>query len=199
MELTNKVRLALTYAITKHEGQVRKYLKVPYFYHLLEMLGLVNLTVLNSKDKEILSIIICLHDILEDCPDPDISREEITDMFGASLLDQVEILTCEPRIEGLSRKFRKEVYINRIADKGDYLVHTAKVIDFISNMKDIVITDKKFAKVFYSELVEALPLLTKSDKTVKELAGRMLKHIKDYASFDGGSNDNIWTTFPIHF
>lgn len=149
-----------------HEGQVRKYSGIPYFYHPVEVARTLASVLILDED---LILAALFHDLFEDTDCP---REYIAETYGQRVHDLVVELT-EVKVEG-KRQVRKAVEAARLATiSADAM--TIKCADFISNTKDIVQNDPGFAKVYLTEKANVLPSFEgKADPVIYAWAKRSL-------------------------
>lgn len=159
------VNQAMQFAMDKHTGQLRRYTNEPYWGHLAEVAGIVAMT--RNNTPELLQI-AWLHDTVEDT---DATFEEISDQFGVYVSLGVKCLTdCE---EG-NRKTRKQKACQRLsAIPGE--LQTIKYADGLSNLRSIIVHDKKFAKVYLQEWTDLLQVMNKGDPWLYTMIKREVK------------------------
>lgn len=160
--MTHLVIKAKAYAAAAHKGQVRKYTQEPYIVHPIEVMEIV-MTV--EHDEAMLAAAL-LHDVVEDtaCTIEDIHKE-----FGPDVALLVDELTDVSKPEDGNRAHRKSLDREHSAmacPRGQ----TVKLADLISNARDIVKHDAKFAKVFLDEKRQLLEIMTKGDDALYALA-----------------------------
>jgi (p)ppGpp synthase/HD superfamily hydrolase len=153
---------AKAYATAAHKAQVRKYTNEPYIVHPVEVMEIV-MTV--NHDEAMLSAAL-LHDVVEDteCTIEDIHRE-----FGTDVALLVDELTDVSKPEDGNRAHRKALDREHSA-MACPRAQTVKLADLISNARDIVKHDPKFAKVFLHEKRQLLKIMTTGDETLYAIA-----------------------------
>ena len=150
---------AISFAALAHMGQKRKYDKLPYILHPIEVMSI--LTSRGIADEE-MWIAAVLHDVVEDTP---VRLARIRERFG----DRVASL-----VDGLTDEFTKEMHpnLNRAERKGrerarqakqSAEVQTIKYADIISNTRSIVRHDKDFARVYLDEMSKLLDVMIHGD------------------------------------
>ncbi len=158
---------AALFAQQRHKNQKRKYGGEPYFVHLEEVAYIVA----QYEGSEEMICAAYLHDVIEDT---ETSYDEIELEFGKIVADLVWELTDKSKPSDGNRKIRKEIDREnlRIASAA---AQTIKLADLISNSKDIVEKDKKFAKVYLNEKKLLLEVLTKGNRDLHERASAMIE------------------------
>ena len=141
-----------------HEGQFRKYSKMPYIVHPIEVATIVQSV--DHTDEMIAAAL--LHDVVEDT---DFTLDDIAEKTSQKVADLVEGLTDVSKPEDGNRKVRKAMDKDHLA-KQSAEVQTIKLADVISNTQDIKANDPSFAKVYIEEMKALLEVLTKGDKTL---------------------------------
>ena len=104
---------ALQFAMTAHQGQVRKGSSIPYIVHPIET-ALIAMTL--SEDKGVI-IAAMLHDVIEDTP---YGAEEIADAFGARVARLVQSESENKRKDQdptATWKIRKQEFIDSLSHK----------------------------------------------------------------------------------
>ena len=124
-----KLLQAISFAAQKHAGQKRKGADAqPYVNHVLEVVNLLaNFGKIEDYDVLIAAV---LHDTIEDT---ETTEEEITKLFGATVIGYVSELTDD---KSLPKARRKELQI----EHAPHLSNGAKYIklgDKISNISDV--------------------------------------------------------------
>lgn len=118
---------AATFAADRHAQQKRKGAAAePYVNHLLEVAYLVS-TVLTQPDTNLI-IAALLHDTVEDV---EVTREEITEIFGADVASLVAEVTDD---KSLPKAERKRLQIVN-APKKSVRAQVIKLADKISNVR----------------------------------------------------------------
>lgn len=151
------VERALAYQRFAHgsAGQLRKYTAEPYHVHPEAVAGIV---ASYSTDEELVAAAL-LHDVVEDVPGQSVAL--IVSEFNrriAGFVDDVTNRFTKELHPGLNRKERKQLERDRLrgVSPGAKLI---KLADIIDNTKDLLRHDQKFAKTFFAEKRELLPLL----------------------------------------
>jgi len=160
---------AIDYAVQAHMGQDRKYSKIPYITHAINVMQIVR----SVTDDEALLIAAVLHDVVEDTP---INIEEIYSEFGQRVGNLVADLTDVSKPEDGNRASRKEIDRKHTA-AAHADAKTVKLADLIHNAESIVASDANFAVRFMSEK-EALLGVLKEGNT--ELWNRAQQTLQDY-------------------
>jgi (p)ppGpp synthase/HD superfamily hydrolase len=145
------VREALAFATAAHEGQVRKYIGVPYILHPI---AVGRLTLRFGGDKEMVAAAL-LHDTLEDC---DVTADELHGRFGADVARLVVELTDVSRPEDGPRAVRKALDRAHTAAASPR-AKTIKATDLIHNTGSIVRNDPRFARLYLEEKAALLEVL----------------------------------------
>ena len=141
-----------------HERQFRKYSKMPYIVHPIEVATIVQSV--DHTDEMIAAAL--LHDVVEDT---NFTLDDIAEKTSQKVADLVEGLTDVSKPEDGNRKVRKTIDKDHLA-KQNAEVQTIKLADVISNSQDIKANDPSFAKVYIEEMKALLEVLTKGDKTL---------------------------------
>lgn len=142
---------AKEFALVAHDGHVRKYTNEPYLNHLIE----VQKTLDEVGARPEVQAAGLLHDVIED------TKVEISDLkktFDSEVVAMVEGMTEITTLDDGNRKKRKKIERERFSTASSE-VKTIKLADVISNSRTIFQYDKKFGKVFLSEIELLLPLL----------------------------------------
>ena len=160
------IHKALDFAAMAHKGQTRKYTGEPYIVHPCAVAGLVrSVTTCNEAVAAAL-----LHDVVEDCG---VSLGYLAEEFGVEVAAMVMDVTDVSRPGDGNRATRKRLDLEHIAKGGRYS-QTIKLADLIDNTKSIVLYDPEFSKVYLREKAALLEVLTKGDKTLLEIARKMV-------------------------
>ena len=155
---------AIAFAATAHAGQKRKYDKLPYIVHPIEVMSILHN---QGVQDEAMLIAAVLHDVVEDTI---VSLDTIERRFGADVAGLVDELTDKFADPGLgNRKLRKQLERNRIAETSAR-AQTIKCADFVSNTASIVRYDLNFALIYLTEKSACLKVMTKADPKLLELA-----------------------------
>src|SRR5271165_6037687 len=106
MELSIRFEEALVFATRLHAGQKRKGGDIPYISHLLTVAAIV----LEAGGNEDEAIAALLHDAIED-QGGDITRQEIRQRFGESVVTIVNDCSDTDTVPKPPWRARKEAYI----------------------------------------------------------------------------------------
>lgn len=108
IKITRLTKKALNFAAQKHDGQYRKFSKVPYITHPIEVaFNIASYT----KDEEIVAAAF-LHDILEDCPD--VTFYELKKEFGIKIATLVKEVSGDNKNKEKIWKKKKGLYLSKI-------------------------------------------------------------------------------------
>lgn len=130
LERKSNFERALQFAMTAHQGQVRKGSSIPYIVHPIET-ALIAMTL--SDDQEVI-IAAMLHDVIEDTP---YGAKEIADAFGERVARLVQSESENKRKDqdaSATWKIRKQEFIDSLSEK----TKDEKIIalaDKLSNMR----------------------------------------------------------------
>lgn len=122
----DKLNRAITFAVEKHAGQVRKSTNIPYIVHPLEVLQILYSV---RADKDVLMAGV-LHDTVEDT---DTSLEEIRELFGDSV---AELVASNSEDKSKTWDERKQHTIDELATASDE-VQMLILADKLSNLRSI--------------------------------------------------------------
>lgn len=133
-------------------SQVRKYTGEPYYLHAWEVALLVGR---ETDDQEVIAA-AALHDVIEDVSElrikfsPEAIQQEFGDTVLGIVLEMTHVFTHEkfPELNRRERKMREAERIKLTSEPARLI----KIADNISNLKDVAIFDKDFAKVYAEEL-----------------------------------------------
>lgn len=137
---------ALSFATLAHEGQFRKYDKMPYIVHPIAVAELVK----DMTDDSEMIAAAYLHDVVEDT---EITHEEIFLEFGLRVAELVYDLTDQFTKEmypEFNRKKRKKLEAERLG-KISKEAQLIKICDMADNTKSIIKDDPGFASLFLRE------------------------------------------------
>jgi (p)ppGpp synthase/HD superfamily hydrolase len=136
MQLTNRYKMALSFAFDLHQDDRRKGKGTPYIAHLLS----VSAMVMDDGGTEDEAIGGVLHDSLEDHPDQ-VTREILEAEFGKSVADIVQGCTDTPAgFQGGEKppwKDRKVAYINHLKDAQPSVLKVA-IADKLHNGRELL-------------------------------------------------------------
>lgn len=170
-ERSGLVETAKNYACKEHAMQKRKYTGEPYSVHLAEVAAIVS----SVTDDENIIAAAWLHDVLEDT---NVTPNELFTEFGSVVTQLVYMVSDVSRPEDGNRAARKAIdHIHLARANAD--AQTIKLADLISNAKDIVKNDPKFAKVYLQEKRNLLGVLTKGDSSLYGQAWFTLREAED--------------------
>ena len=160
---------ALAYATQQHEGQVRKYINIPYIHHPVE----VSETVRSVGGSEEMIAAALLHDVVEDTNS---THEDISKLFGPLVESYVRGLTQFSVPSDGNRATRKNLDL-RFLEQQCPEVQTIKLADIKDNMESIIVNDPDFAKVFMSEVRDLMVVLGRGDLNLYNFVN---KQVLDY-------------------
>ena len=168
IDLSNEsdIGLTLAFATGAHMavGQRRKYTGEEYITHPVEVANILNENI--NVDINVLQAAI-LHDVVEDTA---VTIRNISTLFNSRVAILVDEVTDKFSDRSLgNRAHRKELERERLANISK-MGQNIKVADMISNTKDIVTYDLKFAKVYLEEKSKLLDVLTKADQRIVKIA-----------------------------
>ena len=160
---------AMSFAITKHKAQRRKYINTDYSEHLAEVAGIV--ATISDYEESLYGLapgtmiaVSWLHDVAED---QDVEFEELRINFGDTVAHGVFLLSD---LEEGNRAARAEASRNRLADAPGWL-QSIKCADSYSNTKSILRFDPKFAEETYiPEKKLLLPRLAAANTPLLKMA-----------------------------
>lgn len=168
MHLTNElVAEAANYAKIIHASQSRKYTGEPYFVHLVE----VGVTLeWAGCDPEVVAAGF-LHDSIEDQGQ---TVESLSRLFGLRVARLVDEVSDVSKPGDGNRAFRKKLDAEHLA-KASPDGMSIKLADLISNTRSIAKHDPNFARVYFHEKNNLLPLLKRGNSTLWEIAAQQVK------------------------
>ena len=159
--LDMSITKAIQFATERHDGQMRKYMDVPYIDHPLYVMHRVLHDVILGGCKEY-AIIAVLHDVVEDTTEDDSNESrnklynEIGLAFSYEILGGVRYLTNEytsQRYPNDNRQHRHTVEVNRLTGVPE-TIKIIKLYDRLANLEDCLQTVDKmggFAKKYAEE------------------------------------------------
>ena len=176
-ELTTVQRAEL-FAQQAHKDHQRKYTGDPYYVHLDEVRRIVK----GAGGSEDMQAAALLHDTVEDTS---VTSQDIIKEFGSKIAKLVVELTDISKPEDGNRAVRKAMDRDKLASASAE-AQTIKYADLISNGKDIMQNDPKFAKVYMKEKADLLRVMTKGDSRLRSAALAMLPdELKENMSVTG--------------
>ena len=150
---------ALALCAFAHDGHVRAYSAEPYLGHLVEVRDIVAAT---PHATPAMCAAALLHDVVEDGRITGVVMGDVQRWFGSEVADLVGWLTDVSRKEDGNRAARKRLELEHTA-LAPPQAQTIKLADVLSNAKDIVQGDPKFAAVWLREKTALLKVLGKGD------------------------------------
>ena len=176
-ELTT-VQRAEMFAQQAHKDHQRKYTGDPYYVHLDEVRRIVK----GAGGSEDMQAAALLHDTVEDTS---VTSADVMKEFGPRIAKLVVELTDVSKPEDGNRAVRKGIDRDKLAGVSAE-AQTIKYADLISNGKDIMQNDPKFAKVYMKEKADLLRVMTKGDSNLRSAALAMLPdELKENMSVTG--------------
>lgn len=143
MIFTPRLNQALQFSASAHAPQKRTGTTIPYFTHPVAV-AFILATVTDDEDVLVAAL---LHDVVEDCPDPNFGAGKIREVFGERVFGFV--LGCTEReLRSADWKTRKVSYVENLdtAPEESLLIVAA---DKIHNLLSILEDHKKLGeKVF---------------------------------------------------
>ena len=157
--LTEKEKKAWKFSKELHQGQVRKFVGLPYFDAHVQK---VNATVKQYTTDEDLLCAALLHDTIEDCfEDKEVGYHIIEENFGKKVADIVMELTSS-----------KEEIENEFDSKADYLIvkmiHMTddaliiKLADRLQNISDAFTASERFRNKHFQDTIQIMDELEKN-------------------------------------
>ena len=172
------IQRAELFAQQAHKEHKRKYTGDPYYVHLDE----VRRIVAGAGGSEDMQAAALLHDTVEDTS---VTSADIMQEFGPRIAKLVVELTDVSKPEDGNRAVRKGIDRDKLAGVSAE-AQTIKYADLISNGKDIMQNDPKFAKVYMKEKADLLRVMTKGDSRLRSAALAMLPdELKENMSVTG--------------
>jgi len=169
-EMSDLERRAYAFALTAHEGQMRKYTGEPYIVHPEEVAELVR----SVPHTEEMLAAAWLHDTVEDT---DVTLFDIAGKFGIEVATLVEWLTDVSGPADGNRAKRKAKDRSHVAGAPPD-AKTVKLADLISNSRSIVQHDPSFAKVYLAEKALLLGVLRDGDAGLWHEAARIVEALQ---------------------
>ena len=161
--MTNRIAIdAQIFAIGAHKAinHRRKYTGACYTDHLREVAALVGL----FGGTPMMIAAAWLHDVVEDTQ---VTKEDIAIHFSPELAELVGWLTDVSKPEDGNRFKRKQkdrVHLSQAPAEAQ----TIKYCDMISNTKDILNNDPKFARVYLAEKKALLDVMDRGDPELRQ-------------------------------
>ncbi len=181
MDDTQKLALAVALAAEVHRGQTRDE-GAPYIEHPIRV-GRIAAVELGIGDVDLLCAAY-LHDAIEDAEDPDKVRRDIGELFGARVLEVVEILT-KPAATPEHREARNATYHARLL-AAPREVRMLKLADRLDNTRCLIhCPDSKKRARYLAETEEKyLPLAEQTGVLVEELS-RATERVRELYGLQG--------------
>ena len=173
------IERAKSLAIEAHEGQFRKYNKLPYIVHPQAVYEKVLQYAQEKQLPEEQTILMCkaawLHDVIEDCPK--ITKERIIDETDESTYNLVLELTNPSKGSKAPRAVRKRQDRDHLAI-ASWEAKIIKLVDRIVNLSDVHQSpDKDFAVLYAQESELLLDCIKDADESLtKELMSLILTY-----------------------
>ncbi|MDP7008247.1 MAG: HD domain-containing protein [Phycisphaerales bacterium] len=145
---------AAAFASEAHKHQTRNDGR-PYVSHCFRVAMTVRM-VFGFDDPEVIAAAL-LHDTIEDC---DVDYDDILELFGRTVADNVAVMTKDMRLE---EEIREIAYDKQLAE-GPWQGRLIKLADVYDNLTDIL-PEKR--KKFMSK-VERILLLTEHDEQLQD-------------------------------
>lgn len=163
----NKLNLAFKFAFDAHDGQYRKYSKLPFIIHPYDVVHRLSSIGINDEDMLISGV---LHDTVEDT---NITSDDIHNIFGLKISKIVDELTMpETSVESTKRK-----WLNHIASHCSIEANIIKFTDRMSNFHDFLSANNKNAKL-YAESAAPIYRRLMSDSSVDRYGSSIRDNIK---------------------
>lgn len=182
------VKESIRFAVDAHQGQIRKYTKLPYVFHCFDVAKRAKsyLDKFSVNDDDFTAACI-LHDVLEDTK---VTGDQIKDVFGSNVLNIVQAVT-RPANESndFADKYR---YLKNFKNKSKEAI-VLKIADRVCNVMDFL-QDPETAWYALRYALQAYPVYRAyadcdniSPKVISEIAGvenliRMRYNVSIYMS-----------------
>ena len=151
LQMDEKLRNARNLAYEAHEGQFRKYKKIPYIDHPEEVYFLVASWgfPLSKEQRLLMAKAAYLHDVIEDCPH--ISKERFISEVDEETYCLVQELTNPSKNVKAPRAVRKKMDRDHLASVS-WEAKIIKLFDRTVNLKDVSdCLDKNFVALYAEE------------------------------------------------
>ena len=175
----SEVKRAMEFAALAHKGQLRKYLEVPYYLHLIEVAEIASTV---DEDKE-LHIAALLHDTLEDTTT---TWVDLATQFSIRVADLVQQVTNPSKLSDGNRTVRKLIDLKHLM-KAEPTAQTLKYADLLSNTPSISSFAPGFAKLYMRECRDIWAALDKGNKRLRDLLDQALSN---YEHLQGNLDDS---------
>lgn len=134
MIFTPRLNQALQFSARAHAPQKRTGTTIPYFTHPVAVALILSTT---TSDEDVL-VAALLHDVVEDCPDPDFGAGKIKEVFGERVFSFV--LGCTEReLRNVDWKVRKDSYVENLdsaPEESLLIVAADKIHNLLSILED---------------------------------------------------------------
>jgi len=169
-ELVNKAK---EFATFKHEGQFRKFGKIPYITHPAMVAGIVDQV---GGSSEMVAA-AWLHDVVEDSG---VSLEELQEIFGQSVASLVKELTNPT---DLDKSKKGQFLLNKMNTMSSDAL-TIKLADRLTNVSDFVMANPSFVQKYASETKFIMDGLEEYERPLTpqqfKLIAKIRKNIEQY-------------------
>jgi (p)ppGpp synthase/HD superfamily hydrolase len=143
---------ALNFGVLWHTNHERKYTKLPYMVHPVEVMSILQR---HGIDEDEIFAAALLHDAVEDtATDNATICRVLNDDVGYLVAGLTDVAVPSDGNRAERMRLNRE-HVGR----GDWRVQSIKCADCISNGKDIWKNDKDFAVVYFKEMTKLLPHL----------------------------------------
>lgn len=157
-------RRTYNFAAQAHKGQKRKYTEEPYINHPVRV-ALI-LEEFGYNDPDIIRAALT-HDVVEDT---EVTRTLLRSTIGTEAYGLVmEVTNPDSLVDGpsyASRKARtlaRRIHVAEASDRGQFI----KVADVHDNTRELLMHDKRFAKVYIPEKILLLDVLSDTVRNTK--------------------------------
>lgn len=180
--MSHVIETAVKLAYRWHDGQVRKYCKLPYFVHPVMVASQVERIMFADPTwpgwPNHFSTVIAaayLHDVVEDCG---IQMHDFLDEFGS--ISGAEIFSLVKEVTEVSRPEMGNRTLRRGLDADHYAQaspagQSIKLADIYDNALSIKGSDANFWKVYQREMQALVPRLTNGHRALLDLAWDAVK------------------------
>jgi GTP pyrophosphokinase len=163
---------ALKFAIEKHRGQIRKFIKEPYIHHIIRVAGYCILYV--DGDQNLIQQIAYLHDVIEDT---DVTYENLKNLFSDAVAEGVFDLTnlyTKENFPAFKRHERKRKEIDRLANCPK-IIQQIKLCDRLDNVHSLLYGDKFWQTRYKDETLYMLEKIGNSQEYLANLIEKLIK------------------------
>ena len=163
----SRIELAEAFADGAHAGQKRKYTGEHYITHPKAVADIVA----EVTDDESLVIAALLHDTIEDTA---VEAEDITRLFGYRVTKLVIGITQVSVPGDGNRAIRKALDLAFLAAQSPD-VKTIKLADMIHNSISIIEYDKRFSRIYMSEMRQLIEVLRSGSSVLWDRANEIVE------------------------